>query len=162
MEYNIKLDAEELEDKTKDGYICELDYRIMLDDLKEECDIEMVKLKKYHEIGIRKLREQYPPMDKRKFKEQYQSMKRKFKEQGLNLKKQYFSEKSKLNDIPVYSGGGGCVVLTCPAIYEVKGKEVYLIIGKTINPAEAGLEKKVGDGESLIEVPRALIDKRKR
>jgi hypothetical protein len=53
-----------------------------------------------------------------------------------------------------------CAVIGCSAIYE--GKEVYLIIGKTVNPAEAGLEKKVGEGESLIEVPKALIDKRKR
>ena len=53
-----------------------------------------------------------------------------------------------------------CWVLSCPTIYE--GKEVYLIVGKTINPAKAGLEKKVGEGESLIEVPKALIDKRKR
>lgn len=53
-----------------------------------------------------------------------------------------------------------CGVLSCPAIYEGKqeNKNIYLIIGKVVNPADAGLEKKVGEDETLIEVPRTLID----
>ena len=60
-----------------------------------------------------------------------------------------------------------CVVCSCPSIYEAgrEGNDVYLIIGKIVNPSEAGLgelEKKIGAGEALIEVPRALIDNRKK
>ena len=71
-----------------------------------------------------------------------------------------------------------CVLIGCPAIYEANSSEardcvvgacpdiqargnVYLIIGKQLNPKDAGLEKKVGEGEVLIEVPRELIDNRK-
>ena len=50
-----------------------------------------------------------------------------------------------------------CAWGLCPDIQE-KGN-VYLIIGKLIDPKVAGLEKKVGEGEVLIEVPRDLIDK---
>ncbi|MFA6023332.1 MAG: hypothetical protein WC781_04560 [Candidatus Pacearchaeota archaeon] len=55
-----------------------------------------------------------------------------------------------------------CVLGACPSNYRAsrEGKEVYLIVGKQINPSDAGLESKVGKGETLIEVPRALIDKR--
>jgi len=53
-----------------------------------------------------------------------------------------------------------CVLSACPDIQE-RG-DVYLIIGKKINPEEAGLEKKVGEGEVLIEVPRVLIDEREK
>lgn len=57
-----------------------------------------------------------------------------------------------------------CIVASCPSTYEAwrEGKEVYLIVGRVVNPTEAGLEKKVGEGEALIEVPRALIDDRKK
>jgi len=57
-----------------------------------------------------------------------------------------------------------CGVGGCPSIYgaERKNVAVYLIVGKVIDPASAGLEKKVGDGEVLIEVPRALIDNKER
>lgn len=53
-----------------------------------------------------------------------------------------------------------CGVGTCPSSYEAKrkGKEVYLIVGKSVNPADVGLESKVGEGEALIEVPKKLID----
>ena len=55
-----------------------------------------------------------------------------------------------------------CMIGGCPSSYEAKrgGKKVYLIIGKVVNPSEAGLAEKVREGEALIEVPRALIDKR--
>ena len=56
--------------------------------------------------------------------------------------------------------GFGPYPFTHEAIRE--GKKVYLIIGKIVNPIEAELEKKVGEGEALIEVPRDLIDKMKR
>ena len=53
-----------------------------------------------------------------------------------------------------------CVLGACPSTYEAirEGNEVYLIVGRQINPSGVGLEKKVGDGEVLIEVPKALID----
>jgi len=55
-----------------------------------------------------------------------------------------------------------CGIGLCPIIYRSEGKEVYLIVGKLVNPSEAGLEKKVGEGEALIEVPRKLIDEMKK
>ena len=50
----------------------------------------------------------------------------------------------------------------CPGIYTGKGNEEnsYFIIGKQVNPEDAGLAGKVGDGEVLIKVPRKLIDDR--
>jgi hypothetical protein len=53
-----------------------------------------------------------------------------------------------------------CCIGACPSTYEAtrEGKEVYLVVGKKINPSDAGLEKKVGEGEALVEIPRALID----
>lgn len=56
-----------------------------------------------------------------------------------------------------------CGVGPCPAIYEsvTGGESVYLVVGKVVNPSEAGLKKKVGDGEALIEVSRSLINDRK-
>lgn len=55
-----------------------------------------------------------------------------------------------------------CIIGQCPEIYSSKNKEVYLIIGKIINPSEAGLEGKVGKDECLIEVPKDLIDKMRK
>lgn len=57
-----------------------------------------------------------------------------------------------------------CLIGTCPSTYEGtrKGKEVYLIVGKVIDPSEAGLEGKIGEGEVLIEIPKDLIDKIKK
>jgi len=53
-----------------------------------------------------------------------------------------------------------CMAAKCFSVHsaEKKGKEVYLIVGKILNPIDAGLEKKVGEGEALIEVPKGLID----
>lgn len=57
------------------------------------------------------------------------------------------------------------VTSSCPSDYESKQEEVYLVIGRIINPSESGLENletKIGEGEALIEIPRALIDNRKK
>lgn len=51
-----------------------------------------------------------------------------------------------------------CGAYICPGIYEDKGN--YLIIGEQVDPKKVGLEKKVGEGEILIEVPKKLIDER--
>jgi len=69
-----------------------------------------------------------------------------------------------------------CVAVSCPAIYEVTPKDMkcvagpcpgiytkegnYLIIGEQVDPKEVGLEKKVGEGEVLIKVPKKLIDEK--
>ena len=45
---------------------------------------------------------------------------------------------------------------------KIEGTKVYLIVGKRINPSEAGLAQRVGEGEVLVEVPKGLIDKMKR
>jgi len=57
-----------------------------------------------------------------------------------------------------------CMAGACYSVYASTKdwNEVYLIIGKVIRPSEAGLEKKVGEGETLIEVPRALIDNKRK
>ncbi|MFH1451763.1 MAG: hypothetical protein ABIF88_01160 [archaeon] len=53
-----------------------------------------------------------------------------------------------------------CGVGPCPGIYRAEkvGEESYLIIGKKVNPSEAGLEEKVAEDEVLIKVPIRLID----
>lgn len=54
-----------------------------------------------------------------------------------------------------------CVILNCPQIYEARSgscQDVYLIAGKAVDPKEVGLEKKVGEGEILIEIPKKLLD----
>jgi hypothetical protein len=52
-----------------------------------------------------------------------------------------------------------CVFGACPSVHEARREaEVYLIVGRVIEPVDAGLERRVGKGEVLIEVPRALID----
>ena len=50
-----------------------------------------------------------------------------------------------------------CGVCVCPGVY-VGMKDNYLIIGKIEKAEEFGLEKKVGEGETLISVPKGLID----
>ena len=52
-----------------------------------------------------------------------------------------------------------CCVGACPAVYEKESS--YLIVGKQVSSTktkELGLEGKVGEGETMVEVPRALID----
>ena len=53
-----------------------------------------------------------------------------------------------------------CAISACHAVYEAsKGeKNVYLVVGNRVNPADAGLAGKVGKGEVLIEVPCGLIN----
>lgn len=51
-----------------------------------------------------------------------------------------------------------CLVGACSRIYKDKGN--YLIICKKVDPKKVGLEKKVGEGEILIEVPKKLIDEK--
>lgn len=45
----------------------------------------------------------------------------------------------------------------CPAVYYTKTQE-YLIVGKEINPQEAGLESRVGPGEKLVAIPKNVLD----
>jgi hypothetical protein len=57
-----------------------------------------------------------------------------------------------------------CGIGACPSIYSTR-ESSYLIIGRQLTAEEIkekGLEKKVGVGEALIEVPKKLIDKRQR
>ncbi len=54
-----------------------------------------------------------------------------------------------------------CVVGACPEIYEAN-KNSYLIVGKIIDAKEFGLESRVGQGETLISIPKTLIDKMER
>ena len=57
-----------------------------------------------------------------------------------------------------------CGIGACPTIYSTEGSS-YLIIGRQLTTKEIkekGLEKKVGVGEVLIEVPKKLIDERQR
>ena len=53
-----------------------------------------------------------------------------------------------------------CGVGPCPAIYDNKEKGKYLIIGNIADAKKFGLEKKIGEGEILIEVDKKLIDER--
>ncbi|MCK5624897.1 hypothetical protein KAI04_03580 [Candidatus Pacearchaeota archaeon] len=62
-----------------------------------------------------------------------------------------------------------CVIGACPSIFESKkDKDVYLIIGKLLpkeslnNVGLGDLEKKIGEDEVLIEVPRTLIDNKEK
>ncbi|MEK6928564.1 MAG: hypothetical protein AABW65_01240 [Nanoarchaeota archaeon] len=57
-----------------------------------------------------------------------------------------------------------CGIGACHSIYEAQKEDetVYLIIGKVVEPSLAGLEKKVGQREVLIEVPKVLIDGRNK
>ena len=66
--------------------------------------------------------------------------------------------------IKIVSPENECGLGACPAVYETSDEAtgVYLVIGKLIDPKLAGLEKKIGDGETLIEIPRNLIDSMNR
>jgi len=52
-----------------------------------------------------------------------------------------------------------CIIGGCEGIYEESSQGVYLIVGKTVDPKEFGLAEKVGKRETLISVPKDLIDK---
>jgi len=49
-----------------------------------------------------------------------------------------------------------CSLIACPSAYGIEND--YLIVGKKVEAKEFGLEKKVGEGEVLIRVPKKLID----
>ena len=54
---------------------------------------------------------------------------------------------------------GYCAPLpSCPKVY--KQLKNYLVIGTSVSQEEAGLEKLVGEGQAVIEVPKNLINKR--
>lgn len=63
-----------------------------------------------------------------------------------------------------------CGFGACPAVYEatkeIDSKDyeqnVYLVVGKTVNPKGTGLESNIGNDETLIEIPKELIDKLKK
>lgn len=55
-----------------------------------------------------------------------------------------------------------CVVGSCARIYEESQGRRYVIIGRVEKPEEFGLEKKVGEGEALISIPKGLIDEMRR
>lgn len=53
-----------------------------------------------------------------------------------------------------------CILGNCPQVH--KFRDNYLIIGKRVDPKEVGLVGKVGEGEVLISVPKALIDNKEK
>lgn len=53
-----------------------------------------------------------------------------------------------------------CTLYACPQIHEEDDN--YIIIGKQVDPASIGLEKKVGPGEVAIRIPKKYIDERER
>ncbi len=51
-----------------------------------------------------------------------------------------------------------CAAMACPTVYKPKeNRDVYVIIGKQLSPAEVGLVGKVGEGETVIEIPKGLL-----
>ncbi len=53
----------------------------------------------------------------------------------------------------------GCLVYTCPAIFETNNGS-YALIGKKLDSGKLGISKRVGKDEVLIEVPKKLIDEK--
>lgn len=52
-----------------------------------------------------------------------------------------------------------CTLLACSAVYRPKGEgDIYVVVGIQLSPADVGLEGKVGDGETVIEVPKRLLE----
>lgn len=52
-----------------------------------------------------------------------------------------------------------CGVAACSAVYRPKGEgDVYVIVGTQLSPVDVGLEGKVGEGETVIEVPKRLLE----
>ena len=50
----------------------------------------------------------------------------------------------------------------CPTVYgDIDNTKIYLIVGKKLNPKEFGLVEKIAESETLIAVPRSLLDKLK-
>lgn len=67
----------------------------------------------------------------------------------------------KYNIIEITSKADMCMAHACSGIYEDQSNK-YLIIGKKANPSDFGLEKKVGKDEVLIEIPKKIIDNRRK
>ncbi len=56
-----------------------------------------------------------------------------------------------------------CGIGACPTIYGIdKNDDNYLIIGKKLDPEKFGLEEKVGKDETLVSIPKGLIEKLKK
>lgn len=54
-----------------------------------------------------------------------------------------------------------CLITACPSVFGDE-KDNYYIVGKVVDAKSLGLEKRVGEGEVLIKVPKELIDNLKR
>ncbi|HLD15644.1 MAG TPA: hypothetical protein VJB94_03640 [Candidatus Nanoarchaeia archaeon] len=54
-----------------------------------------------------------------------------------------------------------CVYGACPRVFEDReNKEVFIVVGKAMNPGDFdGLEGKVGEGETIVAIPKNLIEK---
>ena len=60
----------------------------------------------------------------------------------------------------VYEVAKECGVGACPTIYVDKdNKELYLIVGKRLDPKEFGLAEKVSQEETLVAIPKSLLDR---
>ncbi len=72
-----------------------------------------------------------------------------------------------------------CAIGACPRVYELeigisplggnpkksihgRSRKSYLIIGTKVDPKEFGLEKRVGEEEVLLSIPKELIDGMKK
>jgi hypothetical protein len=54
-----------------------------------------------------------------------------------------------------------CIIGSCPGIYSLQ--DSYIIIGKTLDKEKIcslGLESKIGADETIISVPKAIIDEK--
>jgi len=45
----------------------------------------------------------------------------------------------------------------CQAIYETS-RNTYIVIGKKVDPKKVGLERKVGENELAVEIPKELLE----
>lgn len=50
-----------------------------------------------------------------------------------------------------------CIGAACPSIFEY-GKNSYIIIGKIFTEENKAVQKKIGEGEIAIEVPKKLFN----
>ncbi len=61
-----------------------------------------------------------------------------------------------LTPASMYCAAGGC-----PAIFETN-RQSYILIGKKIDPEKLGISERIGKGEVLIEIPKELIDNKRK
>lgn len=57
--------------------------------------------------------------------------------------------------------GAACVIGACPAIFETDQNSV-LVVGKALSIEDAervGIALRVAEGESVVEIPKNLLDK---